>query len=102
MSVDSDPNTTPPTELHTFGSPIGKDTDPSALYVAPVGGAVTVQLWAYFGGLKRWMKLGAATACDVDTVTSVVTVPVGIGTLFLQVTVNTACTGFAAGYVGAR
>jgi hypothetical protein len=103
IAVDSsDPNTAAPSELRTFPGTTGKDTDPSALYAVGVGGSITLQVWAFFTSLNRWAKLGSATACAADTVTTLSTPPVGTAKLYAQVTVNTAGTQFAIGYLGSR
>jgi len=103
QAVDSDsPNTTEPSELRTFPGQSGKDTHPSSLYAVPIGGGITLQVWGYFAQLKRWAKIGAATACADDTVTTIATPPVGTPKLYAQVTVNTACTQYSIGFKGAR
>lgn len=98
IAVDSDPNTAAPTELRTFDGPTGIEKRSSAAYVVPVGGAPTIQLWGYVTQLKRWAKIGAATACPVDTFTSLGSPPTGVARLFAQVTANSGATGFVVGF----
>jgi hypothetical protein len=103
IAVDAvTPNTTAPNDLRTFTGATGKDTDPTALYAVAVAGAITLQLWGYFSSLKRWAKIGAATACAEDTVTALPTPPVGLPVMYAQVTVNAACTQYAIGCLGGR
>jgi hypothetical protein len=98
----STPNVAEPSELRVFVGTSGKDTDPTALYAAPVGGGITLQVWGYVAQLKRWMAIGAATACAVDAITQLPTPPVGTAKLYAQLTVNTTCTQYAIGFMGGR
>ena len=88
--------------MRTFPGSVGKDTDPSAMYAVPIGGEITLQLWGYITQLKRWAKIGAATACAVDTMTTLAIPPIGTSRLYAQATVNTACTQYVLGFLGSR
>lgn len=104
LAVDTDsPNTTEPSELRTFHAmPLGRDGTATAAYAVAIGGAVTLQLWTYMVDVKRWCKIGTATACAEDTLTQLGTPPIGADVLYAQVTENSACTRFGIGLIGTR
>ena len=102
IAVDSsDPNSAAPGETRKFHSIFGEPA-PSAPYILPLGGGVTVQLWLYSTKLARWFKVGGATVCAADTMTTLPIPPTDCGDLFPQITANSTCTQYSIGFLGKK
>lgn len=101
--ADTDgPNTTEP-QSNLFQGVVNKDTPATQVYILPVGGAITVQLW--MKAAPRWFAVGVATSCAADALTYIAAIPpADAEELYLQVTVNAGsnCTKFGFGFQGAR
>jgi hypothetical protein len=103
ITVDSDsPNTTSPTDMRRFAAPTGRDSTASSVCAVAIGGTITLQLWGYVVGLKRWAQIGSPVVVAADTVVDIATPPTDMPSLYAQVTAVTGATGFALMYRGAR
>lgn len=110
LGLGANPNTTPPTNANRIIQVPAWNGggDSLSLYVAPVGGGITVRFWRFLPELSRWFAMGAATAYLVDEI--VQTPPVVWGApsatasnqVFAEVTANAACTKFGIGFMRGR